>query len=84
MGLTNGNVNAGLAFKHYAGGFHCNRTSLYGKSVTSTSQGDFDNSIVGALGITPDPTKSGLITKFAGLTLGTVTSEKLGNFYIRY
>lgn len=34
--------------------------------------------------VTPDPTKSGLITKFSGLTLGTVPSEKLGNFYIHY
>ena len=38
----------------------------------------------GALGVTTDPTKSGLITKFSGLTLGTVPSEKLGSFYIRY
>ena len=34
--------------------------------------------------ITTDPTKSGLIATFSGLTLGTVPSEKLGNFYIRY
>ena len=36
------------------------------------------------IGITTDPAKSGLITKFSGLTLGTVNSEKLGSFYIRY
>ena len=36
------------------------------------------------IGVTTDPTKSGLITKFSGLTLGTITSEKFGSFYIRY
>ena len=46
------------------------------------------NTTVGAnntpIGVTTDPNKSGLITKFSGLTLGTVPSKKLGNFYIRY
>ena len=37
-----------------------------------------------SVGITSDSTKSGLITKFSGLTLGTVPSETLGSFYIRY
>lgn len=36
------------------------------------------------IGITKDPTKSGLVVTFSGLTLGTVASEKLGNFYIHY
>lgn len=36
------------------------------------------------IGVTADPAYSGLITKFSGLTLGTIPSKKLGNFYIRY
>lgn len=36
------------------------------------------------IGVTADPEYSGLIAKLSGLTLGTVPSEKLGNFCIRY
>ena len=79
LGLSNGTNNAGLV----SGTFGLsNSESAYGQPISSTTSNGTNYN--GNFGVTTDPTKSGLITKFAGLTLGTVTSEKLGSFYIRY
>ena len=58
-------------------------TGLYGSAVGTKKSGTISTAEIG-IGLTTDGTKSGLITKFSGLTLGTVPSKKLGNFYIRY
>ena len=58
-------------------------TGRYGKNIGLSYSGSSLSSNK-TVGITADPTKSGLIAKFSGLTLGTVPSEKLGSFYIRY
>ena len=60
-------------------------TTAYGKPIPTSglSGGEYPDANK-AVGVITDPTKSGLIAKFSGLTLGTVPSEKLGSFYIRY
>lgn len=59
------------------------RDNLYGSTIgTQYSGSEPTNGL--SMGVTSDPAKSGLIAKFSGLTLGTVPSKKLGNFYIRY
>ena len=35
-------------------------------------------------GLSSDPSKSGLIASFSGLTLGTIPPKKLGYYYIHY
>ena len=86
LGLTTGTTNFGL---NQGGDNHTNTgvllagyTGSYGTNVGTYPTGNVTPT--GNTGITTDPTKSGLITKFSGLTLGTVPSEKLGSFYIRY
>lgn len=60
-------------------------STAYGKPIpTSGLSGGVYPDANKAVGVTTDPAKSGIITKFSGLTLGTVPSEKLGSFYIRY
>lgn len=83
LGLTNGSLNVGLqGYVSSTIAFLTNNTSLYGTSIgTSVGSG---GPVTNSVGITTDPTKSGIIAKFSGLTLGTVNSKKLGNFYIRY
>lgn len=83
LGFTNSNLNLALGSGYNGNGFVIAGKPGYGKPVgTITNEGGAANSK--SMGVTTDPTKSGLITKFSGLTLGTVPSEKLGNFYIRY
>ena len=83
LGFTNSNLNLALGSGYNGNGFVIAGQPGYGKPVgTITYQGGATNSK--SMGVTTDPTKSGLITKFSGLTLGTVPSKKLGNFYIRY
>ena len=61
------------------------QTPAYGVSLPFTiTSGSLFPSSNQVLGVTTDPLKSGLITTFSNLTLGTVPSEKLGGFYIRY
>ena len=84
LGFTNGAVNGGLCCDTATINNRYFEPSFYGASVSESTSGNNGPYIYGHIGVTPDPTKSGLITKFSGLTLGTVTSKKLGNFYIRY
>lgn len=81
LGLTNGTNNYGLS--GWGGdSFTVVKTAIYGTPYGSTGGGSANHDL--SLGVTTDPTKSGLIATFSGLTLGTVPSEKLGGFYIRY
>lgn len=79
IGYTNGVSNVGLVGATNGTGY---RASAFNKIVSTTISSGAN--IEGDFGLTTNPTKSGLIAKFSGLTLGTVPSEKLGNFYIRY
>ena len=85
MGITDGKNTFGLG----TGIQSLSVTGLslrnYGINVgTENSAFAIPNPMYTSLGVTQDPTKSGLIATFSGLTIGTVASEKLGNFYIRY
>ena len=85
LGLTNGNNNFGMVSGVYnaSGSYALGQSfSAYGKGYGGS--GAEKSTADTWCGVTPDPTKSGLITKFSGLTLGTVNSKKLGSFYIRY
>lgn len=84
LGFTNGTYNFGLAVNGSNGNSDTFWTNAYGKPVGTIGASYVDTPNKSSMGVTADPAKSGLITKFSGLTLGTVPSEKLGNFYIRY
>ena len=87
LGLTNGAQNLGMYAGQptYGNGLVSNTGTTYGSPVGSTRDSNgVVNTALTTVGVTADPAYSGLITKFSGLTLGTVPSEKLGNFYIRY
>lgn len=69
----------------YAANAYLHPSTAYGKPVgsdSSSSTPGINNNK--SIGLVTDPTKSGLIATFSGLTLGTVASKRLGNFYIRY
>lgn len=80
LGLTDGTYNFGIISDN---GSETNTvTGIYNKNIGFSS---WTKEVVAkGIGVTTDPTKSGLIAPLLGLTLGTVPSEKLGNFYIRY
>lgn len=84
--MTVGTSNSGLmTFFDGTSEYFAGNPLLYGVSVGTTPQvSNAWTRSKKAVGVTTDPTKSGLIAKFSGLTLGIVSSEKLGNFYIRY
>lgn len=83
LGLTNGTQNFGIA--GYTGSNQAYMSpDTYGKNIgDNVSPSGLSKNWLG-VGITSDPNNSGIITTFSGLTLGTVASEKLGNFYIHY
>lgn len=60
-------------------------TNAYGQTV-AVNGGSLKNQPGNhpILGVTTDPAMSGLVTSFSNIEIGTITSEKLGNFYIRY
>lgn len=69
----------------YAANAYLHPSTAYGKPVgsdSSSSTPGINNNK--SIGLVTDPTTSGLVTIFSGLTIGTVTSEKLGNFCIHY
>ena len=80
LGLTDGKNNFGLKNTSSA---LATRTDTYGLPVGSTASGTSGSSHV-TLGVSTNSAKSGLIAKLSGVTLGTVASKKLGNFYIKY
>ena len=68
-----------------ASGTLANVGTQYGTSTGTVFADTAVSTYVGiTAGLSSDPSKSGLIASFSGLTLGTIPSEKLGNFYIRY
>ena len=85
LGFTNGAQNGGMFGR---GNYQNNElfsTNYFNVDVGShQSYGNFFTTDESAIGVTSDPEKSGLIATFSGLTLGTIPSEKLGNFYIKY
>ena len=83
LGLTSGDAEAGM-FMSKSAGLNANLVSYGINLPAQASSGSTSLSANNILGVTTDPAKSGLITKFSGLILGTVPSEKLGSFYIRY
>ena len=83
LGFTNGTQNFGIA--GYTGPNQAYMSpDTYGKNIgDSVSPSGLSKNWLG-VGVTSDPTKSGLTTTFSGLTIGTIPYKKLGTFYIRY
>lgn len=82
LGLTNGTSYAGLAIEpsNYRLYPHGN---AYGLTLGSTmpKNKELSRSIVG---VTSDPTKSGIVTNLNGINIGNVNSVKLGKYILKY
>lgn len=72
LGLTNGSLNSGLI---YTDGVYFS-SGAYGKSVSTSDLGSAPN-LSGTIGVTTDPTKSGIIAD-----LSTITTSLDGYYYI--
>ena len=55
----------------------------YGQAVPTVGSGYWVNGVF-STAVTTDPTKSGMVATFSGITLGTIPCEKLGKFFIKY
>ena len=77
LGLTNGSDYAGL-------GMHTLQTTNgYGKNV-GASASQYGISTYKTIGVTPDPTKSGIVASLNGIDIGAVNSLKLGKYVLKY
>ena len=81
LGLTNGTDNVGVG-RYPAGisAFHP-AIALYGTKVGTTVP---NAAVNGSLGITADPTKSGITASLSGIDIGEVNSFKLGKYILKY
>lgn len=78
LGLTNGTTNAGLGQFNGSSGNRLNSdTSLYGDNVSSSAEVDNNRYITGAIGVTTDPTKSGLIADLSTALGASVNAQRL-------
>lgn len=71
MGLTDGTNNFGLTTEYStsSGGYNTNNVTAYGKNAGITDTSKTLNSVDKTVGITTDPTKSGIETSVNGLYL---------------
>lgn len=69
LGLTDGTTNVGLGT--YMGQYHFinSNTGWYGKPVGTSTMGETNSAKDISVGVTPDPTKSGIETSTQGLSL---------------
>ena len=84
LGLTNGTKNYGLAFNTTTVGKTIAAESAYGATIPSNYSGAAYPPNLNNLSVTTDGSKSGLVTSFSNIEIGTITSEKFGSYYIRY
>ena len=77
LGLTNGSDYAGL------GMYTLQTTDGYGKNV-GASASQYVISTYKTIGVTPDPTKSGVIASLSEVDIGEVSSVKLGKYILKY
>lgn len=75
MGLTDGNLNAGLGH-YFTQGVSATNTynGMYGKPVGS--QGTSNAELIGAIGLTEDGTKSGLIADLSNAVAATINAQR--------
>ena len=83
LGMSNNSLNLSLIGDLGSSRVVSTSSNVYGEPV-GTIGSHTNTTVAASLGVTTDATKSGLIVIFSGLTLGTITSLKLGNYYIRY
>ena len=77
LGLTDGTNNAGL-FNTASGDGLFSRANVYGSNI-GTSLSDNTDGIVNSIGVTTDPTKSGIETSDSGLYLYFYVGETVQN-----
>lgn len=85
LGFTDGTSLGGVASstaKGNEGSFVAYKDS-YGQNVGVAKSGD---GIRGGknLGVTTDPTKSGVVANLSGINIGNVNSLKLGKYILKY
>lgn len=76
LGFTNGTATAGLG-QYPTVGTSNNigiKTGFYGDNIADTVDSDYGTDLVGSLGITEDPEKSGLIADLSEATAATINS----------
>ena len=76
LGLTNGTDNGGLITPNVEGARALAAVNAYGVNVSSTSQ-TVDDIVNGNVGVTTDPTKSGIETSSSGLKLYFYVGETI-------
>lgn len=77
LGLTNGSINFGSAFQsnsNYTMGSLTPNQAIYGASVGSGSSHTARQGGEVAIGVTTDPTKSGLVADLTGATAATIAT----------
>lgn len=78
MKYVSGVTRAGeLQFAHGCKGDRIGSSGVNESNITEISSYTI-------VGVTSNPSYSGLVAKLSGVALGTVASKKLGNFYIKY
>ena len=83
MGFYNGSSNFGTIGSSQAR-YLLLSTTAYGGTVGSKPSTSTTNASDKNVGVTTDPTKSGMVATFSGITLGTIASLQLGKFCIKY
>ena len=84
LGLTNGSATVALASEHAYNQYnYVSLTDKVGATVGSFGSSSIPYGNCG-LGVTTDPTKSGMVASFSDITLGDIPSLQLGNFFIKY
>ena len=83
LGLTNGHENFAPQLRVQSG-IYGGVEAGFGVNVgTTLGTGDAPSSLM-AIGVTTDPTKSGLTAYFSNLDIGVVSSLKLGKYILKY
>ena len=82
LGVTNGPQNGGLNGSSTGSPWDVFNPACYGLNVSSS--GPSTGHMGGVIGVTTDPSKSGLIAQLSGITLGTIPSEKFGHYVVKY
>ena len=84
LGLTNGDVYCGLshntASPYHLGGAPTGYGAQIGQNCPTTNALGSQKSV----GVTSDPTKSGIVASFSNITLGDIPSLQLGKLCIKY
>ena len=80
LGLINGLRNLALNWN----GLYSIVSDLGSYGALVGNSGNITGSGTGSIGVTNDPTKSGIVASFDGIDIGTINSLKLGKYILKY